>query len=129
MGHRSEVNGGSPLIESPACKGRGGPGVIGRVRRRMSLAAAAGFAVAAALASPAQAAPPVENVTCGEIVTHSLIVGNDLACMGGVVVIGADYVTLDLGGHTLDSIFFGSPLRLGVTHRWGSAIWMPAQQR
>ena len=23
----------------------------------------------------------------------------------------------------------GSPLGLGVTHRWGSAIWMPAQQR
>jgi hypothetical protein len=23
----------------------------------------------------------------------------------------------------------GSPLDLGVTHRWGSAIWMPAQQR
>ena len=25
--------------------------------------------------------------------------------------------------------FSGSPLGLGVTHRWGSAIWMPAQQR
>ena len=23
----------------------------------------------------------------------------------------------------------GSPLRLGVTHRWGRSIWMPAQQR
>ena len=25
--------------------------------------------------------------------------------------------------------FFGSPVSLGVTQRWGSAIWMPAQQR
>ncbi len=29
----------------------------------------------------------------------------------------------------VDPTDFGSPLGLGVTHRWGSANWMPAQQR
>ena len=27
------------------------------------------------------------------------------------------------------SNFLGSPVDLGVTHRWGSAIWMPEQER
>ena len=29
----------------------------------------------------------------------------------------------------VDGGTLGSPLRLGVTHRWGRSIWMPAQQR
>lgn len=30
---------------------------------------------------------------------------------------------------TMEDGKIGSPLGLGVIHRWGSVIWMPAQQR
>jgi hypothetical protein len=50
-------------------------------------------------ADPAAADPP--NVHCGDTITASLVVNVDLHCTGPGLTIGADGVTLDLGGHTI----------------------------
>jgi parallel beta-helix repeat protein len=43
---------------------------------------------------------------CGEVVTTSVILANDLTdCSGDGLVVGADGVTVDLGGHTIDGTF------------------------
>jgi hypothetical protein len=43
------------------------------------------------------------TVSCGEIITKSTRVDNDLInCPGDGLVIGADDITLDLNGHTID---------------------------
>jgi parallel beta-helix repeat protein len=62
------------------------------------------FAAAAicALAPAAQAGPAV-TVSCGEVITQNTRVANDLDdCPGDGLVIGADGITLDLNGHTID---------------------------
>lgn len=46
-------------------------------------------------------AGPGVTVTCGEVITTSIVVDNDLSCPGDALSIEADGVTLDLGGHTL----------------------------
>lgn len=77
--------------------------------RRVSLARAAivltvvagGIGVGSGLAFAAPAPSPVD-VTCGEVITTSITVANDLTCAGGVALsIQADGVTLDLAGHTI----------------------------
>jgi parallel beta-helix repeat protein len=40
-------------------------------------------------------------VTCGEVITASITVANNLTCPGNALIVGADGVTLDLGGHTV----------------------------
>jgi len=40
-------------------------------------------------------------VTCGEVITTSITVANNLTCPGDALTIQADGVTLDLGGHTI----------------------------
>ncbi len=51
------------------------------------------------------AAPIPHELTCGEILTRSVIATNDLIdCPGNGVIIGANGVTLDLDGHTIDGI-------------------------
>jgi parallel beta-helix repeat protein len=67
--------------------------------------AIAAFAAAAGLASPALAhrSLPVQLVVCGQVITESLRVGNDLLdCPGHGLVVGAANVTIDLGGHRID---------------------------
>lgn len=55
-----------------------------------------------ALASVAFGAKPVQ-VSCGETITEDTKLANDLAnCPGNGLVIGADDITLDLNGHTID---------------------------
>jgi Right handed beta helix region len=52
-------------------------------------------------AASASAAAPVP-VSCGMVVTSSVTVGRDLDCPTGVgLEIGADNITVDLGGHTV----------------------------
>jgi hypothetical protein len=42
-------------------------------------------------------------VTCGETITRSVTLANDLVdCPGDGLVVGADRITIDLGGHTID---------------------------
>ena len=43
------------------------------------------------------------HVTCGDVITQDTTLDSDLIdCPGDGLVIGADGVTLDLGGHTVD---------------------------
>jgi parallel beta-helix repeat protein len=56
---------------------------------------------------------PVEIVVCGQTITQSVQVGNNLAdCPGHGLVIGAPNVILDLGGHRIDGT--GDPGENGV---------------
>ena len=76
-----------------------------RLVQRASWSSVACLALALIVAVSAKAALPRETVSCGEQITHSLIVGNDLDCGGDAVTIAADGVTLDLGGHLVSSQF------------------------
>ncbi|WP_404391910.1 right-handed parallel beta-helix repeat-containing protein [Humibacillus xanthopallidus] len=54
-------------------------------------------------APPAPSGPPT-TVVCGQVITESTLVGNDLTgCLGEGLVIGAPDLVLDLGGHTISS--------------------------
>ena len=65
----------------------------------LTLSVLAALALASA---PAQAKPP-ENVSCGQTLTHSVKLANDLTnCPNNGLVVGADDVTVDLNGHTID---------------------------
>jgi CSLREA domain-containing protein len=45
------------------------------------------------------------NVSCGQVLTQSTLVTNDLfECSGNGLVIGANGITVDLNGHTIDGI-------------------------
>ena len=58
-----------------------------------------------AVAVPAEAAPASTVVTCGQTITASTRVANDLVdCPGDGLVIGADNITLDLAGHSISGI-------------------------
>ena len=57
-------------------------------------------------APPAPPAPsgPATPVVCGQVITESTLVANDLAgCLGEGLVIGAPDIVLDLGGHSISS--------------------------
>ena len=57
-----------------------------------------------AFALPAEAAPATV-VTCGQSITTSIRLANDLIdCPGDGLVIGADHITLDLGGHSITGV-------------------------
>jgi parallel beta-helix repeat protein len=57
------------------------------------------------------AAPVDAAVTCGQVITQSTRITNDLVdCLGDGLVIGADGITLDLDHHTID----GTGLGFGV---------------
>src|SRR4051794_16461620 len=68
---------------------------------RLLLTLSVGTALALSSA-PAQAKPPV-TVSCGQTITQSVKLANDLSnCPNNGLVIGADDVTVDLNGHTID---------------------------
>lgn len=81
---------------------------------RSVLALSVGTAVALC-AAPAQADPPV-TVSCGQTLTQSVTLANDLTdCPGDGLVIGADNITVDLNGHTVDGVIgCGPPPSFGV---------------
>jgi parallel beta-helix repeat protein len=65
----------------------------------LTLSVVAAFAL---FSAPAQAKPP-ETVSCGQTLTHSVKLANDLSdCPSNGLVVGADDVTVDLNGHTID---------------------------
>ena len=70
-------------------------------RYRIVAVAVAALALITSAAPASAASPPTETVTCREVITHSLTLGNDLSCLGRELTIGANDITLDLGGHTL----------------------------
>ncbi|GAA2037039.1 right-handed parallel beta-helix repeat-containing protein [Polymorphospora rubra] len=67
---------------------------------------------------PPPPAPVPTTVTCGQVVTHSILVRNDLTdCPLDGLVIGAPNVVVDLDGHTIDGPGYfpgqpGSPVEL-----------------
>ncbi|MFN8036376.1 MAG: right-handed parallel beta-helix repeat-containing protein [Acidimicrobiia bacterium] len=72
-----------------------------RVAERALIAGAIVLGAVAGLvgtAAPAAAA----GVTCGTTVTGDVVLADDLVCPGDGLLIGADNVTVDLGGHTLE---------------------------
>jgi parallel beta-helix repeat protein len=73
------------------------------VRRFLELGLLTAFAVAMLLslsAGPAIAS----HVQCGDVITQDTTLDSDLIdCPGDGIVIGAEGITLDLGGHTIDS--------------------------
>ena len=65
----------------------------------LTLSVLAAFAL---ISAPAQAKPP-EEVSCDQTLTHSVKLANDLSdCPNNGLVVGADDVTVDLNGHTID---------------------------
>lgn len=88
-----------------------------RTSARSILCATALIAATLTAAGPAEAAgPPHQAVTCGETITESIVVTNDLNCTGGMVAldIEASDVVLDLGGHTISGGGQGVGVALGL---------------
>jgi parallel beta-helix repeat protein len=57
-------------------------------------------------------------VACGQVITHSIHLKNDLIdCPGPGLVIGADHIRVDLGGHTVDGI--NDPAANGIDNTGG----------
>ena len=58
------------------------------------------------------AAPVTKFVFCGQVVTQSIIVNNDLAdCLWDGIVVGAPGITIDLNGHLIDGKGVGAGIR------------------
>jgi hypothetical protein len=78
-----------------------------------SLRTAAAAVVVGALAlgaGPALAQAPLTTVHCGQTLTSSVRLANDLAnCSGPGLVVGADGITVDLNGHTIDGTVDTAP--------------------
>ena len=77
------------------------------------------FAAVTALGAGQAGAGPT-TVVCGQVITQSTHVGNDLTnCPGDGLVIGADNVKLDLGGHLIDGDAINAPTDDGIDNRGG----------
>lgn len=62
---------------------------------------------------PAPAAPVPAAVSCGQVLTRSTLLTNDLAeCPGDGLVIGAPRLIVDLGGHVVDGTGLGTGIRV-----------------
>jgi hypothetical protein len=54
---------------------------------------------------------PGVQVSCGDVLTRSTTVGNDLVdCPGGLAA-GSSNITIDLNGHTIDGVGVGAGVR------------------
>src|SRR6266480_4167975 len=86
------------LVAGVACQAAQTPGPQPSTNAGASSVAASASATPAA--SPTQSFPTREG-TCAMRVSESFTLANDLTCAGDGMVIVADNVTVDLGGHTL----------------------------
>jgi parallel beta-helix repeat protein len=67
------------------------------------------IALLASLALLPVGAAQANHVQCGDVITQNTTLDSDLTdCPGNGVVIGADNITLDLAGHTIDGVPFQS---------------------
>ena len=56
--------------------------------------------------------PTPASVSCGDVLTQSTLVTNDLSgCPGDGLVVGAPRIIVDLGGHTIDGTGLGGGIR------------------
>jgi parallel beta-helix repeat protein len=70
--------------------------------------AASAIVGVAIVAAPSAGAAELAQVRCGEVITRSVIVANDLSnCAEHGLVIGADGITIDLNGRTIDGVGLG----------------------
>jgi parallel beta-helix repeat protein len=59
-----------------------------------------------------------KTVSCGDVITHSVKLKNDLVdCPGNGLVIGADHIKVDLAGHTIDGV--NNPAADGIANTGG----------
>src|SRR5258705_1593194 len=81
----------------------------GGAPKRVGLVAAVAGAALTLVAVPAHAASP----SCGDVLTKSVELQSDLVCSfpDAGLVIGADGVTIDLGGHSIE----GAALAIDAT--------------
>ncbi|MEU9331831.1 right-handed parallel beta-helix repeat-containing protein [Streptomyces sp. NPDC048290] len=88
-----------------------------RLSRKLSMGWSAAVGVtAAALLSVLTAAPPAQataqQLSCGQTVTTSVVLGADLLdCPGDGLIVGAHGITIDLAGHTVDGVGLGTGIR------------------
>lgn len=102
-------------------------------RLRTAVVAALAVLTSLVVVSPASAAKP-GVIGCGSTITSSVTLAADIGpCVRGGLVIGADDVTLDLGGHrvfgksrTGDGIGIAVPGHTGVTIRNGTVAQFDA---
>jgi hypothetical protein len=78
----------------------------------LALVAASCIPVARKPPPPPPPGPPVVTATCGMTITTDVVIGNDLTCSQDALVVGADGITIDLGGHTILGV--GSDANNGV---------------
>jgi len=86
-----------------------------RVLRAIVLAAAAAALLTVGVSS---ALAKKKVVSCGDVITHSIHLQNDLIdCPGDGLVIGAANVKVDLGGHVIDGV--NNPAADGINNKGG----------
>lgn len=89
------------------------PAKCQRPRRHLALLVPLALAALTLAAGPALAQP----LACGDTVTQDTTLNADLVgCAGDGLAIGADGITLDLGGHTISGRFIsgGTPGQVGI---------------
>jgi parallel beta-helix repeat protein len=89
-------------------------------QRRLTVAivAAAGATALLTVGAGAALAKKGPPVACGQVVTHSIHLKNDLTdCPGPGLVVGADHIRIDLGGHTIDGV--NNPAADGIDNTGG----------
>jgi parallel beta-helix repeat protein len=70
------------------------------MRMRIAFLTAAATVALTLAAAPAMAGVP--NLSCGESLDHSVTMNNDIGpCPGNGLIVTADHITIDLGGHTI----------------------------
>lgn len=78
--------------------------------RRLATAAMALLVGPAALAALLPGAAHAATVTCGQVLTASVTLDNDLIdCPDDALIVGAHGITIDLNGHTIDGDLFAPP--------------------
>jgi parallel beta-helix repeat protein len=78
------------------------------VVRRAVLAALACLTLTLLAVPPASASAAPETVTCGEAITHSIVIANDLGNCGfgkTALTVGADHITIDFNGHGVGAVY------------------------
>jgi parallel beta-helix repeat protein len=84
---------------------------------RVIVPAAVAVVLLTVAASSGVAGNPV-SFSCGQVVTHSIHVTNDLIdCPGAGLVVGAGHIRIDLAGHTIDGV--NNPAADGIDNTGG----------
>ena len=91
--------------------------------RRVLGAGTAAAAVASALLALTSSQALANHVGCGEVVTQDTTLDSDLVgCSGATLTIGADHVTLDLGGHRVGDCCYPDTTGIDDSGRRGVVI-------